>query len=102
MLDIKSLVEKLRSLDPEKIILFGSYAKGKSTPDSDVDLLIIKRTNKKPVERVGEVLKIVWGNVPHIQPYVLTPAEFGKAIAERKYFLTKEILKHGKVIYEKE
>lgn len=101
MYNIKAIVNKLKCLDPEKIILFGSYAKGKSTPESDVDLLIIRQTNKKPAERVADVLKIVWGDMPHVEPYVLTPIEFDKAVAEGRYFLTQEILKHGKVIYEK-
>lgn len=101
MLNVKSLLEKLRPLDPEKIILFGSYAKGKPDPDSDIDLLIVKGTNKKPADRIAEVLKLVWGNIPHIDPYVLTPREFKKAIAENRFFLTHEVLPHGKVIYEK-
>lgn len=101
MYKIKAIVNKLKCLDPEKIILFGSYAKGGFTPESDVDLLIIRQTNKKPTERIADVLKIVWGNIPHVEPYVLTPAEFDKAVAEKRYFLTQEILKYGKVIYEK-
>lgn len=101
MLDIKSLVEKLKPLNPEKIILFGSYAKGKSTAESDIDVLIVKRTAKRPVERIAEVLKFVWGSIPHVEPYVLTPKEFEKAVEEKRYFLTQEILPHGKVIYEK-
>lgn len=34
---------------PEKIILFGSYAYGHPSPDSDVDLLIVKAIDKSPV-----------------------------------------------------
>jgi predicted nucleotidyltransferase len=35
----------------EKIILFGSYAYGKPTQDSDIDMLIVKRTKKKSMDR---------------------------------------------------
>ncbi|MCL4824869.1 MAG: nucleotidyltransferase domain-containing protein [Anaerolineales bacterium] len=41
---IKRIVAELK---PEKIILFGSYAYGKPTPDSDVDLLVVARGNKR-------------------------------------------------------
>jgi predicted nucleotidyltransferase len=36
------IVERLRSLQPEKIILFGSYALGNATEDSDIDLFLVK------------------------------------------------------------
>ena len=104
MLNTNSIIDKLKPLDPEKIILFGSYAKGEDyvNPDSDIDLLIIKKTKKEPAERIDEVLKLVWGNNPHIEPQVLTPEEFHQAIEENRFFITQEVLKHGKVIYEKQ
>lgn len=34
-----------RNFSPEKIVLFGSYASGEPTPDSDLDLLIVMRTS---------------------------------------------------------
>lgn len=101
MLDTKTLVKKLKPLKPEKVILFGSYAKGKPKAGSDVDLLIIRKTDKKPAERIAEALNLVWGSVPHIELQVLTPQEFSQAVLENKYFITQEVLKHGKVIYEK-
>lgn len=45
---IDRLVSELK---PEKIILFGSYAYGNPTPDSDVDLLIVMRTRAKYIDR---------------------------------------------------
>ena len=101
MIDTKSIIEKLKPLDPEKIILFGSHAKGNATPESDIDLLIIRETKKKPAQRVGEALKLVWGNVPQIEPCVLTPLEFQRAIEENRFFITQEVIPYGKVIYEK-
>ena len=45
MIDIqtlqKEIVERLKPLEPEKIILFGSYANGKPTSDSDIDLYVV-------------------------------------------------------------
>ena len=101
MFNPQDIVQKLKPLQPDKIILFGSYAKGQNKPESDIDVLIIQETNKKPGERVTEALKLVWGNVPHIEPQVLTPQEWQRAIAENRFFITEEVLPFGKVIYEK-
>lgn len=89
------------SLKPEKIILFGSYVKGSPSSDSDLDLLIIKRTKKKPTQRIQEALRLVWGNIPNIEPQILTPEELQEAIDQNRFFITQEVLKYGKVIYEK-
>lgn len=49
---ILRMVEKIaKEYQPRKIILFGSYAYGEPTQDSDVDLLIIKNTDKRPIDR---------------------------------------------------
>lgn len=101
MIDTKKLVEKLKPLHPEKIILYGSFAKRKQKPESDIDLLIIAKTKKKPAERIEQALRLVWGSIPHIEPQVFTPEEFYQAIAENRFFITHEVLKHGKVVYEK-
>jgi predicted nucleotidyltransferase len=39
---IRKMVNRIvRRFEPEKVILFGSYATGKASPDSDVDLLVV-------------------------------------------------------------
>lgn len=44
------IIERLKSFDPEKIILFGSYAYGKPTKDSDIDIMIIKKEPEEHIE----------------------------------------------------
>jgi predicted nucleotidyltransferase len=101
-MNTQDIVHKLKPLSPEKIILFGSYAKDTMiTAGSDIDLLLIMKTNKRPADRVKEVLKRVWGSIPHIEPQVLTPEEYERAIVENQFFITQEIIPHGKIIYEK-
>lgn len=41
--------------DPDRVILFGSGASGEAGEDSDIDLLIIKETDQRPIERRSEV-----------------------------------------------
>lgn len=88
-----------REYDPEKIILFGSLAKGDIHEWSDIDLLIVKKTRKRPLERIMEVSHLINPRAG-IDLFVYTPDEFNTLLKERFSFLT-EIVKKGKVLYEK-
>jgi predicted nucleotidyltransferase len=46
---IQQLVERIKQFDPEKIILFGSYAYGTPSDDSDVDLFVVKNVKKEDI-----------------------------------------------------
>lgn len=46
---IQQLVERIKQFDPEKIILFGSYAYGTPSDDSDVDLFVVKNVRKEDI-----------------------------------------------------
>lgn len=84
---------------PEKVILFGSFAEGKTHEWSDIDLLIIKETSKRPVERCIELSKIIKPKVG-IDLFIYSPEEYKNLINEKFSFLLN-ILKNGKVVYEK-
>jgi predicted nucleotidyltransferase len=85
---------------PKKIILFGSYAYGEPTQDSDVDLLIIKNTDKRPIDRWVEVKKLLRGIAPGlpISPLVYTEGEIDERNAIQDFFI-EEIFENGEVIY---
>ena len=51
---LKLLVERF---DPDQVVLFGSYAYGNPTKDSDVDLLVVKKTGKSPREEASAIRK---------------------------------------------
>lgn len=99
---ILEIVEKLkREYYPDKIILFGSYAYGQPNADSDVDLLIIKETLERPIDRRVAVRRIV-SNPKRLVPLevvVLTPGEVCERLEVGDQFL-KEILEKGKVVHE--
>lgn len=94
-------VEKiLAEYKPKKIILFGSYAYGEPSENSDIDLLIIKNTDKKPIDRWIEVKKFlrdISQSVP-ISPLVYTEKEIEDRIAVKDFFV-EEILQKGEVLY---
>jgi predicted nucleotidyltransferase len=89
------IIEKYR---PEKIILFGSAFQGKFTPDSDVDLLVIKKdTPLYGADRIRELSRIIDRNIP-VDFLVYRPEEFEKRLKMGDPFL-KAVLKEGKVLY---
>ena len=58
--EIEKIVRQVADVyQPEKIILFGSYAYGQPNTDSDLDLLIIKKTSERFINRLTNVRKIV-------------------------------------------
>lgn len=97
---IKDIVKSLKSYEPEKIILFGSAAGGEFRENSDIDLLVIKDTDESYWQRQKTATLLYRGWIP-TDIFVVTPQELKKAIEENRFFLTEEILKKGKVIYEK-
>jgi len=98
---INHIVEKIiHEYIPQKVILFGSYAYGKPKEDSDIDLLIIKNTDKKPIERWMEVRKMIRDislTVP-ISPLIYTEKEIEERKAIKDFFL-EEIFEKGIVLY---
>jgi len=94
---VKQIVDKYK---PEKIILFGSFAYGKPKPASDVDLLIIKKSKKKRVERIKKILMEVKTPLP-LEPLVYTPKELKERLDLGDFFF-QTIFKKGKVLYEKQ
>jgi predicted nucleotidyltransferase len=95
---IQKIVDEL---NPEKIILFGSYAYGKPTPHSDVDLLIILKTNASLKERSWMVSRLLLPRPFPVDILVKTPKEIEKAFKSGDFFL-REILERGKVLYEQD
>ncbi len=98
---IRKMAEKIKeSYQPEKIILFGSYAYGKPTRDSDVDLFIIKDDPRQPIDRGVHVRRILCEENREIAltPLVYTPAEVAYRLSIGDDFVS-EILSKGKVLY---
>jgi len=85
---------------PQKVILFGSYAYGEPDKDSDIDLLVIKDTPERFIDRWVRVHRVLTGthrSLP-LEPVVLTPREVEARLAAGDQFIA-EILEKGKVLY---
>ena len=98
---INRIVDKIvKEYRPEKVILFGSYVYGEPTEDSDIDLLIIKNTDKRPIDRWVEVKRLLRGTADKlpVSPFVYTEKEIEERVSIKDFFI-EEILKTGKVLY---
>ncbi len=80
-----------------KAILFGSLARGDVAEASDIDLILVKETSKRFVDRMEEALVTL---DPHVGLDVLvyTPAEFAELLETRPF--VQEAVREGRVIYE--
>lgn len=100
---LDNVVEKLvQQFDPEKIILFGSYARGDHKETSTMDFLVIAETDLRFVGRIKKALECCRGGYPPIEPIIYTPQEFDTLYnVEREGFLL-DAMAEGIVVYEKE
>jgi predicted nucleotidyltransferase len=89
----------VREFDPIKIILFGSLAEGTPRLWSDIDIVVVRETDKNFIERAMEIQRRFDSNVG-VDLLVYTPEEFEHMRAERLFF-QQEILRKGKIIYER-
>ena len=98
---IKDIVSRIaEKFDPDKIILFGSYALGNPNNDSDIDLLIIKDTDLPPQKRSFDIQKSLIGSMIPIDILVYTNKEFEQE-KDKKYSFINSAIKTSKVIYER-
>lgn len=89
-----------RSYRPQQVILFGSLAGGRWTGESDIDLLIVKRTSLPFYRRMAKVREVV-SSVRRghaFDPIVLTPREVKARLARGDKFI-EGILANGKVLH---
>jgi len=96
--EIQKITDQIKEkYQPEKIILFGSFAYGKPSASSDVDLVVIKKTNERFTQRLMKMAQIVKSSLG-ADILVYTPKEWQAALKEENYFI-KEIAQKGKVVY---
>jgi predicted nucleotidyltransferase len=89
-----------REFNAERVILFGSYARGAVTEDSDVDLLVVAETTLSPPKRYGAVRRLVADFPASFDIIVKTPEEYARwrsVVNHIVYFADK----YGRVLYER-
>ena len=99
---LRALTQKIvKAIAPEQVILFGSHAYGKPTPDSDVDLLIIWKTQKSYPSRYRAISDLLRPRPFPLDIIVKTPREIAVARKRVDPFLN-EALEKGKILYARQ
>lgn len=99
--EIDEIVNKIvKNYHPEKIILFGSYAKGNITDDSDLDFILIKDTDIPKHKRGIEVRRLFYGLPIPLDFKIYSLTEFNEELSNKFSFLNSAI-KGSRVLYER-
>lgn len=92
---ITEIINKINSqFNPQRIILFGSYAWGKPSEDSDIDLFLIMESDLRRDERARQVQKLFPYRTYPLDIIVYTPQEVMHSLERGNPFI-KEILEKG-------
>jgi predicted nucleotidyltransferase len=76
----------ISNYSPQKIMLYGSYARGEAHEGSDIDLMVIKETSKRFIDRIADVIKLNNTLIP-LEPLVYSPIEFETLKKEKRDFI---------------
>jgi predicted nucleotidyltransferase len=102
---LRHVVQRIvEALGPERIILYGSRARGEQTVDSDLDLLVVMETAESKFHRGALVSDLVSPRFFSMDMAVYTPDEFRRAAThEDPYFdpFLREVLEDGVILYER-
>lgn len=95
---IEELTRRIvQEFHPQKVILFGSYAYGYPTRDSDVDILVVLPFQGKAVRKAIEIRNRVRAEMP-LDLLVRTPEQLGERLARNDWFM-REIVEKGRMLY---
>ena len=83
---------------PERVILFGSYARGKPTADSDVDLLVVMPFKGSGLDQAAEIIRKTRPRFA-VDLIVRTPEDLDRRLAMNDFFL-REATREGQLLYE--
>jgi uncharacterized protein len=97
--EIQAFVDQVvAEFSPQRVILFGSYARGDATPDSDVDLLVVMPTQKRTVQQALDIRRQVSCHFP-LDLLVRTPSDIHERLILNDCFY-HSIVAEGKTLYE--
>lgn len=85
---------------PDKVILFGSRARGDAKQDSDYDICVIKSGISQRRKLTQQIYRSLFGVGVPIEVIVETPERFD-TLKDNPFLIYREIARYGRVIYEK-
>jgi predicted nucleotidyltransferase len=90
----------VRGFDPERIILFGSYARGDAGPDSDVDLLVVMSLTGSKLDKAVEI-GVALHDIPVSKDIIVTRPEDFEWRKDIIGTIEHPAFREGKVLYER-
>ena len=98
---LEEMVARIRNaVQPERIILFGSRARGQARPSSDYDLLVVQESDEPRYRRAVPLYTVLADLPVEVNILVYTPREIWEWSAVPQAFVTTAI-REGKLIYER-
>ena len=96
----KAIVDVAAIVGATKAILFGSFGRGTQTRHSDIDIVLLKETTERFIERPRQILPLLYEKIQGraIDVLVYTPSEFERMSSSGNKFV-RRILREGKIIY---
>ena len=98
LLNNRILGRLIQAFAPERIVVFGSYAKGTAHAGSDIDILIVADLQGDPVTHLRRARQLVSDSFPPVDITICTPEEMGSADRASSPFLLS-ILGKGVTVY---
>src|SRR5450759_370645 len=77
----------IRAFAPERIVLFGSYAKGTAESGSDLDLLVVADIEGDAVLHLRRARQLVAASFPPVDVVLCTPEDVSEAPSAKSPFL---------------
>ena len=101
---IEEAIKRLKKIDPQKIVLFGSYAYGKPTNQSDIDLFIVKDLEGKSrrdleIEAKLQLVDLIMKNHIAFDIFIDSSESIEQKIEKDSFY--QEIFSKGKILYAK-
>lgn len=98
---IDDVVQKIvKNIHPEKVILFGSCARGNQVAESDLDILVIKESALRRDKRAKEIYRLLADRMFPLDIIVYTPEEVER-YAKLSGSFVKDVVEHGEVVYDR-
>jgi predicted nucleotidyltransferase len=99
--EIDNLVRRIVArIQPQKVIIFGSYAKGTATIKSDLDIFVIKEMDLPMANRADDLNPMLSHLLIPVDVHIYTPQEVEEYGKEQFSFINS-VLKSGKTVFEK-
>jgi len=98
----KKIVENLIPFNPERIILFGSWAYGIPTDSSDIDICVVKDSDERRYDEIREMRRSL-SSIPFEKDILVESSEFLASHSGEEWINTAwyDIVHDGVVLYEK-